>query len=140
MKGRYDFGDIGIEGRAKLEETQKTQFWGVQTTCTWSVCDVIVGNCEECNEFPNLFKGGGFLDYLWDYYLAKNDYISQGHLVISLSWTAQPKALQVVNSITFLIQAYIRYFALSLRCTGKATSHISRLNVSCQITEGFAVL
>jgi len=21
MKGRYDFGDIGIEGRAKLEET-----------------------------------------------------------------------------------------------------------------------
>lgn len=81
--------------------------------------------CEECNEIPNWFKGGGFLDYLWDYYFAKNDYVSLGHLVISLSRTAQPKALQVVNSITLLIQAHIRYFSHRLYCIGKAIAHIS---------------
>jgi len=52
----------------------------VSTTCAGSVCDVIAGYCEECNEFPNLFKGGEFLDYLWDYYLAKNDYVSWSYI------------------------------------------------------------
>jgi hypothetical protein len=61
----------------------------------------IVGSIEECSEFSDLLKGGGFLDYLWDYYLATNDYVPWGHLVISLSRAAQPKALRVVNSITF---------------------------------------
>lgn len=75
----------------------------MSTTFTGSVCEVIAGYCEECNEFPNLFKGGEFLGYLWDYYLAKNDYVSCGHLVISLSRTAQPKALRVVNSITLFV-------------------------------------
>lgn len=81
-------------GEAKFRKTQKKQCWRMQTTCTGSVSDVIAGYCEECNESPNLFKGGVFPDYLWDYYLAKNDYVSWGHLVISLSRTAQPKALR----------------------------------------------
>ena len=85
----------------------------MSTTCAGSVCDVIAGYCEECNEFPNLFKGGEFLDYLWDYYLAKNDYVSCGHLVISLSRTAQPKALRVVNSITLFVNTGLYTLFLS---------------------------